>query len=454
MLTLSSPDMISRLRDQDMKQSHFGPISAMSIVIANMIGTGVFTSLGYQLLTIQDFAAIISLWVIGGLLSLCGAFVYAELGALFPHSGGEYRYLSDVFHPSIGFLSGWTSSTIGFTAPLAMSAIAVGNYVVASIGFGHPMIIGLLALLSLTAIHTMSHKASGTFQSFSTGAKVLFVILLILLGFSHAEWNFEHFAPTISTAQQMTSPSFAVSLIYVIFAYSGWNASAYVASELKNPERDVPLSIILGTVFVTIVYVLINMMFLMVAPINDLTVNSETMMPKELVVIAGSHFLPPLFATISGLIIAFMLISSMSAMIVAGPRVLRSMVNEYVPSQKGKDISTIPVKSIWIQTGIAVLMILTSTYDTLITFTTFLITLFSSLTALAAIYARFSMRSVHRPYRMFAYPTTPVLFLLINLWIMQKTIQDKPTDMYYVAGILLSGVIAFIFFSRKRQVIE
>jgi APA family basic amino acid/polyamine antiporter len=146
-----------------------------------------------------------------------------------------------------------------------------------------------------------------------------------------------------------------------------------------------------------------------------------------------------------------MLISSMSAMVVAGPRVLRSMVNEYVPSQKGKDISTIPVKSIWIQTGIAVLMILTSTYDTLITFTTFLITLFSSLTALAAIYARFSMRSVHRPYRMFAYPATPVLFLLINLWIMQKTIQDKPMDMYYVAGILLSGVIAFIFFSRKKS---
>ncbi|MFN4916158.1 MAG: APC family permease, partial [Ignavibacteria bacterium] len=227
--------------------------------------------------------------------------------------------------------------------------------------------------------------------------------------------------------------------------------SAYVASELKNPERDVPLSIILGTVFVTIVYVLINMMFLMVAPINELTVNPDTMMPKELVVIAGSYFLPPVFATISGLIIAFMLISSMSAMVVAGPRVLRSMVNEYVPSQKGKDISTIPVKSIWIQTGIAVLMILTSTYDTLITFTTFLITLFSSITALAAIYARFSMRSVHRPYRMFAYPATPVLFLLINLWIMQKTIQDKPMDMYYVAGILLSGVIAFIFFSRKKS---
>jgi APA family basic amino acid/polyamine antiporter len=275
--------------------------------------------------------------------------------------------------------------------------------------------------------------------------------LLIILGFSHADWNFEHFTPTISTAQQMTSPSFAVSLIYVIFAYSGWNASAYVASELKNPERDVPLSIILGTVFVTIVYVLINMMFLMVAPINELMVNPETMMPKELVVIAGSHFLPPIFATISGLIIAFMLISSMSAMVVAGPRVLRSMVSEYLPSQKGKDISTIPVKSIWIQTGIAVLMILTSTYDTLITFTTFLITLFSSLTALAAIYARFSMRKAYRPYRMFAYPATPVLFLLINLWIMQKTIQDKPTDMYYVAGILITGIIAYIMFSTKKS---
>ena len=436
-----------------MKHTHFGPIAAISIVIANMIGTGVFTGLGFQLLTIQDFAAIIALWIIGGLLSLCGAFVYAELGAMFPHSGGEYRYLSDVFHPGVGFLSGWVSSTIAFTAPLALSSIAVGNYVVASLGKGNPQIIGLATLIALTAIHSLSHKASGAFQSFSTGAKVLFVIILIILGCSHADWDFSHFTPTISTVAQMTSPSFAVSLIYVIFAYSGWNASAYVASELKNPERDVPLSIIIGTVFVTIVYVFINMMYLMVAPINELMVNTETMLPKELVVIAGSHFLPPVFATISGLIIAFMLISSMSAMVVAGPRVLRSMVNEYLPSEKRSDITTIPVKSIWLQTGIAVLMILTSSYDTLITFTTFLMTLFSSLTAMAAIYARLSMRKVHRPYRMFAFPATPVLFLLINVWILYYIIEDRPNDMYYVSGILLSGVIAWIALTvRKKKV--
>jgi len=434
-----------------MKQTHFGLISAISIVIANMIGTGVFTGLGYQLLTIQDFAAIITLWIIGGLLSLCGAFVYAELGAMLPHSGGEYRYLSEVFHPSLGFLSGWVSSTIAFTAPLALSSIAVGNYIVASLDYGNPTFIGLLSLLGLTAIHTLSHKASGAFQSFSTGAKVLFVIILIVLGCSHADWDFSHFTPTINTAAQMASPSFAVSLIYVIFAYSGWNASAYVASELKNPERDVPLSIILGTVFVTIVYVFLNMMYLMVAPMHEMMVNPETMMPKELVVIAGSHFLPPLFTSISGLIIAFMLISSMSAMVVAGPRVLRSMVHEYVRGEEKSDISTIPVKSIWLQTGIAVLMILTSTYDTLITFTTFLMTLFSSLTAMAAIYARFSMRNVHRPYRMFAFPATPFLFLLINVWILYYIYQDKPRDMYYVSAILISGIIAWVILHIRKK---
>ena len=435
-----------------MKKSYYGLITAISIVVANMIGTGVFTGLCYQLLGIQDFTAIIALWVIGGLLSLCGAFVYAELGAMFPHSGGEYRYLSDILHPSIGFLSGWVSSTIGFSAPLAMSGITVGNYVRASLGFGDPMVIGISTLIGLSIIHTVSYAASGGFQSLSTIFKVVFICLLIVLGLDSAHWDLSYFIPhsRIDTIQAMTSSPFAVSLVYVIFAYSGWNASAYIASEIKNPEKNLPLSILGGTVLVTALYVLLNMMYLSVAPISELMVDVNTMAPKELVVIAGAKFLPQLFTVISGLIIAFMLISSMSAMVVAGPRVLRSMIDEYSP-KKSEFKKGIPRSSIWIQTAIALAMMLTSTYDTLITFTTYLITLFSCLTAIAAIYARFSLKDKIRPFKMFAYPLTPVLFLLINGWILYYITIDKPHDVYVVVGILCSGVLAWIILSLFKK---
>ena len=201
-----------------MKKTHYSAIAAMSIVIANMIGTGVFTGLGYQLLSIQDFTAIVLLWIVGGFLSLCGAFVYAELGSMFPQSGGEYRYLSDILHPSLGFLSGWISCTIGFTAPLAMSGMAVGNYIKGSIGYGDPLLIGIISLLILTLIHSTNHAASGGFQSIFTILKVLVIIALIIAGFMFGTEDIHKFMPRINTIQQVFSEPFAISLIYVIFA--------------------------------------------------------------------------------------------------------------------------------------------------------------------------------------------------------------------------------------------
>ena len=435
-----------------MKKTHYSAIAAMSIVIANMIGTGVFTGLGYQLLSIQDFTAIVLLWIVGGFLSLCGAFVYAELGSMFPQSGGEYRYLSDILHPSLGFLSGWISCTIGFTAPLAMSGMAVGNYIKGSIGYGDPLLIGIISLLILTLIHSTNHSASGGFQSIFTILKVLVIIALIIAGFMFGTEDIHKFMPRINTIQQVFSEPFAISLIYVIFAYSGWNASAYIASEIKNPRKNLPISIIGGTIIVTILYVLINMMFLYTAPINELMVDISTMLPKELVVIAGSKFLPPSIVSISGLLIAFMLISSMSSMVVTGPRVLREMLFEYKLLKNVKSKDNIPVSSIWIQTIIALIMMITSTYDTLITFTTVLITIISSLTAIAVIYARFSLKHVERPFKMVGYPATPLLFLMINVWILYHITVSKPQDINIVLAILGLGLIVWgiLQFRNKR----
>ena len=194
------------------------------------------------------------------------------------------------------------------------------------------------------------------------------------------------------------------------------------------------------------------MMFLYTAPINELMVDITTMLPKELVVIAGSKFLPPFIVSISGLIIAFMLISSMSSMVVAGPRVLREMLFEYKLLKNVKSKDNIPVSSIWIQTIIALIMMISSTYDTLITFTTVLITIISSLTAIAVIYARFSLKQVERPFKMVGYPATPLLFLMINVWILYHITVSKPQDINIVLAILGLGLIVWgiLQFRNKR----
>ncbi|MDG1216139.1 MAG: amino acid permease, partial [Luminiphilus sp.] len=206
-----------------------------------MIGTGVFTSLGFQLIDIQSAPVIMMLWLVGGISALCGALSYAELGAALPRSGGEYHFLNEIYHPCAGFISGWVSATVGFAAPTALAALTFGSYLNSSGLHVDPLWLATLAIVSLTAAHCSNHRRSGETQTGFTALKILLILgfSLAALALSPTEKQAE-FAWTEDVAVTLGSGAFAVSLIYVNYAYSGWNAATYISGELSSPQRSLP----------------------------------------------------------------------------------------------------------------------------------------------------------------------------------------------------------------------
>ena len=335
--------------------------TATAVVIANMIGTGVFGSLGYQLLDLHDFSAIIILWILGGAIALCGAFAYSELGAALPRSGGEYNFLTEIFHPSVGFLSGWVSAIIGFSAPIALAASLLGGYFGNVIGGYDPRWIGATVIVGITIIQSMDYRIGGGFQSFATIIKIVLILLFVICGFMFAHPQPISFVPSHATVTTMFSGAFAAALVYVNFAYSGWNASSYIAGEIKQPSRNIPLSIISGTAIVTLLYVLLNFIFLYVAP------GKEMAGVQEVAFIPAKYIFGENGGKVISLIISLLLISTISSMIIAGPRVLQRMGEDFsifqIISHKNKH--GIPAVAIWFQSIIALVILFTSSFRTI-----------------------------------------------------------------------------------------
>ena len=425
-----------------------------AIVIANMIGTGIFVSLGFQLLITNDFATIMILWIVGGLIALCGAFVYSELGSSLPKSGGEYHYLSTLYHPSIGFVSGWLSSTIGFSAPIALSAITFGTYihnVVPSLS-ENTLAIGIILLVTL--FNSINHFISGSFQLFFTFFKVILILFFIIFGLLYPPLDYVSFSPSDSTFTETFSAGFAINLVYVSFAYSGWNASAYIASEVENPRKNLPLSIIFGTTAVIILYLLLNAVFLMSAPVNELMVDPSTMMPKEIGFISAEHLFNTDMANIISIIIGVFLISSISSMVITGPRVIQTMINDYpiVKKLKSSD-NKLPVLAICIQSLIAILILLSGSFDSILTYTTFALTLFSLLTVIGV----FILRKKHKTdakektYKTWGYPLTPLVFIIANVWFLSYLFKEKPNDSLIAIGLILLGFVVYLLVKKNLK---
>ena len=224
--------------------------TATCLVVANMVGVGVFTSVGYQIAGGLTPFVILILWLVGGVCAFCGGVAYAELAAALPRSGGEYHFLTRIFHPSVGFLAGWVSITAGFAAPVAVGAIAFGNYIHRIRPALGALPLAFAALVFITVVMLVSATLRKWFQNVSTSLSFLAILVFLGIGF-FAPAHGSALVPQAGDTARLFSPGFATSLIYVMFAYAGWNASTYVTAEVRNPSRNVPLSMALGTVIVT-----------------------------------------------------------------------------------------------------------------------------------------------------------------------------------------------------------
>lgn len=427
--------------------------TGIALVVANMVGTGVFTSLGFQLLDIQDYSSIILLWVIGGVVSLFGAFAYAELGAALPRSGGEYNFLTRIYHPSVGFLSGWVSATIGFSAPIALAAYSLGAYFQEVVPGLHPSTTAVIVILLVTILQSFSYSVGGGFQKIATSIKILLLLGFIICGLFTVSQNGITFFPSSITAHNVFSLPFAAAMFFVSFAYSGWNASSYIAGEIENPGKTIPRSLLIGTLVVTVLYVGLNYIFLKVAPLPELQVIFTDHGPTNIDTgyVAGKYIFGSNGAIAVSLIISLLLISTISAMIIAGPRVISAIGQDFplFKATKRTNKNGVPVIAIWTQTILAVVILFTGKFDTILFYTSFVLILFSTLTVLGVIILRIKEPNLKRPYKTWGYPVTPIVFVLANCWFMYRAYVFKPKETYIGIGIVIVGALVYLLVKSK-----
>jgi APA family basic amino acid/polyamine antiporter len=425
--------------------SRVSVIVATAIVVADMVGVGVFTSLGFQVKDIPSGFSILMLWTVGGLVALCGVFSYSELGAMFPRSSGEYNFLSRAFHPAFGFLAGWVSATVGFAAPVALAAMAFGEYGKAVAPDVPPLAlaVGVVWLVSLVQLGGLRH--SSTFQLIATILKVVLIVAFLIAGFVVGTPQPISFTPAAADFTHVTSAPFAIGLVFVMYSFSGWNAATYIIGEMRMPEQNLPRALLTGTLIVLVLYVALNAVFLHTTPIDKMAGQIDVAR------IAGSHIFGELGGRIVGAMICIGLVSSISAMMWIGPRVMMTM-GEDIPALRvfsRKSGNGAPGYAILFQTAVASLMLFTRSFEAVLDFIQFALLFCSFFTVLGVIKLRITKPELPRPYRAWGYPVTPVVFLLVTGFMMYYLLIDRPLQSFLGIVIMISGLLIYAVF-RKR----
>jgi APA family basic amino acid/polyamine antiporter len=439
-----------QIKQLDRKLTFF-PLT--NIVIANMIGAGIFTTSGLLMRDLQNPGVMLLLWLIGGLIALCGALNYSELGAAIPEAGGEYAFLTRLYHPLVGFLSGWISFIVGFSAAIAASSIGFSEYLFSALPLsdGRPesviwlkKIISVAVIALFTCIHLRGIKFSAGVQNFLTILKIILIIGLICLGFTAGEGQWQHLfqvkAPAFNFAYLKTV---GLSLMWILFAYSGWNAATYIGSEIKNPGKNVPLSLLSGTGLVMLLYFLLNLFFVY-------AVNPEQM--KGIISItslAASHAFGRAMGSIISLIIAFALFSSLSAFVILGPRVYFAMGRDGVFFHSLSQIHPrfhVPSKAILLQGIISSCLVLTGSFDQILSYLGFSLGIFPIL----AVFGVFKLRREKRGMlKMPGYPLTTLIYLLTGTTILILAFLERPIESGTAIITVISGIPVYLIFKKR-----
>ena len=427
-----------------------------NIVIANMIGAGIFTTSGLLMQDLKNPVIMLVLWLAGGLIALCGALNYSELGASMPEAGGEYAFLTRLYHPLTGFLSGWISFIVGFSAAIAASSIGFSEYIFSAftapgshadsaLWLKKAMSVAVIALF--TFIHMRGIKFSAGVQNLLTVMKVILIAGLIYLGFTAGKGQWGHLfqaeTPPLNFAYLKTV---GLSLMWILFAYSGWNAATYIGSEIKNPRKNLPFSLVSGTAFVMLLYLLLNLFFVYaVDPQQMEGVISVTSL-------AAGHAFGRAMGFVTSLIIAFALFSSISAFLILGPRVYFAMGRDGVFFHSLSQIHSrfhAPVKAILLQGIISSCMVLTGSFDQILTYLGFSLGIFPILAVFGVFKLRREKRSV---LKMPGYPLTTLVYLCTGTSILILAFLERPMESGVALATVFSGIPVYYFFKREKDI--
>jgi APA family basic amino acid/polyamine antiporter len=394
---------------------------------------------------IQSGFPLLMLWIIGGIAALFGALCYGELSAALPRSGGEYHFLSQIYHPALGFMAGFVSATVGFAAPIALAAMAFGKYLQGVLNFGSPLFLSFAVVWLVALFHLKNLRVGSVFQNLSTLIKLLLVAALIGAGFFVSPKQPISFLPTHGDTVSIFGASFAVALVYVMYSYSGWNAAVYITGEIKQPEKNVPRSLLAGTCVVIVIYVMLNAIFLATTPAQELKGQ------LEVALIAGKHIFGANGGRVAGAVICLGLVSAISSMTWIGSRVSMSMGEDHwlLRILGRKNPHGIPTNAIVLQLLIVNLLLLTRSFESVVQYTQFSLLLCSLFTVVGVIVLRTTRPEIARPYRVWAYPLPPIIFAVITLWMMSYLLLWKTTESLAGLATALMGLL-FYFCASKR----
>ena len=429
------------------RKINFWPL--FSIVVANMIGVGIFTTSGFVIRDVGHPWLMLIGWSISGLFALCGAFCYAELGAAFPCAGGDYVFLREAFDRKTAFLSGWISLIVGFSAPIAAAAAAFWTYFAQACRLELPP--GIIQGLSivLIALMTRLHIGGLTFgaklQTSLTLLKILIIATLTAAGLLWGAGTFSHFTGPVPWSR-ITTSEFASSLIFISFAYSGWNAPAYIAGEIRDPSRSLPAAIMLGCFFVIGAYLMLNLVFVYAVP-PDLMAGKV-----EVGSLAATGLFGDKAAAYYGLAIALSLLSSISAMVFTGPRIYYAMAKDktffdYFSAINPK--TRTPSRAIILQGAAAAIFALLFNLETLMMYVGFMLSIFSTLTVLGLLRLRAKGRLPRRPLCSLRYSGAPFVFIASNVWIVGFTICRNPHTLLWGGLTAAIGLVVHYHFTRQ-----
>ena len=418
--------------------------TATAIAVADMIGIGVFTSLGFQLMSLPSGFAVLMLWIVGGAAALCGALSYAELATAFPRSGGEYNFLSRIYHPMLGFMAGWVSATVGFAAPVALAAMAFGEYFAGAVPGAPPLVCGLAVAWAVTLVQFSGSQPSVIFQNAATAIKVALILVFIIAGFSIGEPQPISFLPKEGDLGYLMSAPFAVSLVFVMYSYTGWNAATYIAGDVREPEKSLPVAMLVATAAVTLLYVALNAVFLYTTPVSAMAGQLNVAQ------IAGEHIFGATGGRVVAALICIGLVSAISAMMWIGPRVTVAMGEDslLLSPLARRSRNGVPVPALALQIFVVTVLLLTQSFEAVLDFIQFSLTLCSFLAVLGVIVLRFTQPNLPRPYKVWAFPLTPLVFLGITGFMMYYLVSERPLQSLASLGLMVSGLLLF-FLSRR-----
>jgi APA family basic amino acid/polyamine antiporter len=364
---------------------------------------------------------------------------------MFPRSSGEYNFLRQAYPPALGFLAGWLSATVGFAAPVALAAMAFGQYGKSILPGASPLVLGIAVVWIVTLVGLRGIRQSSAFQMAWTVLKVGLILAFLIAGFAFASPQPISFAPSAAEVSHVMSAPFAISLVFVMYSYSGWNAATYIVGEMHDPQRSVPRSLLVGTSIVIVLYVALNGLFLYATPIQELAGQIDV------AVVAGRHIFGDLGGRIVGALICLGLVSSISAMMWIGPRVTTTM-GEDIPMLRmfaRRSANGVPTTAVVFQLIVATLMLLTQSFEAVLEFIQFSLLACSFLAVLGVIKLRITRPDLPRPYRAWGYPVTPIVFLSVTGFMMYYLVTQRPLQSF-VGVLMMASGLAVYYLSRTR----